>query len=224
MPAFSGIGTGRSPALPANIQVRYQGRRCNGLVSDTIPQWYLSTIPLSMLTFPIPLVTNGNPVGRGTACLKDTAEALFHVGVADPTNKTTLDSLAKQIAQDIINWQNIEFDQTYNGILNITPSGNGITDLIEWSMTTEMVQTRIITQPYCSNPEEFQHNDPANATCIDVTGTGGYTVSQAPCIAYYGPLATCVSGSLHLPRFKLCLEDGRLFSTFTKIDIITASG
>ncbi len=213
--------------LPASIQVRFQGRRCNGKPPDdpAIPKWYLSTIELSSLTLAIPAVDQGTPVGKGKAVLKDDALALFNVGVGDPTNKTTLDTLAMQIAQDMVNWQSIEFDQTYNGI--IAPPANGILDLVEWTLRTDNVQTRLWTSPYYSAPEEFQHNDgPNNILCIDVTGSGSQntTVSQAPCVAYYGPLATCASGSLRLPRFKVCLEDGRLFSRYIQTDIITASG
>ncbi len=227
MPAFFGIGSGRSTVLPENIQVRFQGRRCTGKPTDdpTIPQWYLSTVALSSLTLAVPAVGQGNPVGKGKAVLKDTALALFNVTVADPTNKSTLDTLAMQIAQDMVNWQSIEFDQTYNGI--IAPPPNGILDLVEWTLRTDNVQTRLWTSPYNSAPEEFQHNDgPHNILCIDVTGAGSQnaTVSQAPCVAYYGPLAVCASGSLRMPRFKVCLEDGRLYSRYIQTDTINVSG
>jgi hypothetical protein len=192
-------------------------------VSDSVPKWYVSTVNLSDLTFPIPIVNGGIPTGKGVLPLKDTALALFHVGVTDPTNKATLDNLSKQIAQDYTNWQSCEFDQTLNGILSITPSGCGILDLIEWTLTQETPQTRIITSPYHYFPEEFQHNDGQdNATCVDVTGSAsGYVVSQAPCISVYGPLAKCVTGTIHIPRYKICLEDGRLFQTYLKTDVIS---
>lgn len=221
-PAFQGVGTGRSPALPNSIQVRYQGRRCNGLVSDLVPLWYLSTVNLSDLTFPVPIIDGGTPVGKGVLPLKDDALALFHVGVGNPTNKATLDNLSKQIAQDYVAWQSLEFDQILNGIVSITPSGNGILDIIEWTVTKEIIQTRITTSPYHYFPEEFQHNDGQdNMTCVDVTGANGYVVSQAPCVSVYGPLAKCVSGAIQLPRYKICLVDGRLFQTYLQTDTVT---
>ncbi len=223
-PAFFGIGTGRSPSLPTNVQVRYQVRRCIGPLTDTtLPTWWLSTVPLSSLTLPIPAVDQGNPVGRGTLVLKDTALAMFSVGSMAPSNQITLNALTQQIAQDYVNFRSMEFDQTYNGILAITPSGNAILDLIEWSMTTSQVQTRIFTSPWNSTAEEFQHNDPANINC-QASGNMGIPVSQAPCVAAYGPLAFCASGGLRIPVYNICLEDGRLFQTYQRTDVISASG
>jgi hypothetical protein len=220
-PAFFGVGTGRSPALPNQIQVRYQGRRCNGAVSDmTVPLWYLSTVNLSDLILPIPTLDGGSPEGKGVLTLKDTALALYNVGGGDPTNKTTLDDLTKQIAQDYVDWQSLEFDQTLNGTVDVITCG--ILDTIEWTLNQETPQTRITTSPYHYFPEEFQHNDGQdNKLCVDVTGSMGYTVSQAPCVAVYGPLAKCVSGAITLPRYKVCLEDGRLFQKYVQTDTIT---
>ncbi len=221
-PAFQGIGTGRSPALPEHIQVRYQVRRCIGPFTDiTLPRWWTSTTDLSSLTFPI--ANNGTPIGKGTLVLKDTAEALFTVGSMNPTNQAALNDLCQQIAQDFVDWRSIEFDQTLNGILAVTPSGCGILDTIEWTFTQETPQTRIITSPFHSEPEEFQHNDPANINC-QASGNMGIPVSQYPCVAVYGPLAFCVSGSLRIPVYNLCLEDGRLTQTYQRTDIISASG
>lgn len=224
-PAFENIGFGRSPSLPAFMTVKFRGRRCNGLVSDdpSIPDWYIKNVPVSTLTIPVPFFS-GSASGIGNIPIADDALALYQVGGANPTNQTNLDNLSKQIFQDFVNWRSLEFDQTYNGILATNASGCGIYDMIEWSMDSENVKTRIFTSPWGANAEQFNHNDPANAGCIDVTGSGAYVVAQTPCVSYYGPLAFCVSGSLHIPRSKICLEDGRLFSRYITTDIIQASG
>jgi len=152
----------------------------------------------------------------GTKWFHDTALALFHVGVTDPTNKTALDNLANKIATDYINWLLESFDESFAQI--IAPTADALTDMIEWTYRPDQCSTRRYSSPYNGEPEELMHNDPANAACIDSTGV---TVSQEPCIFFYGPPFSCVSGKPTMTRYKVCFIDGILTQKYVSTDTMT---
>ncbi|AGA26034.1 hypothetical protein [Singulisphaera acidiphila] len=195
--------------MPARVTVRFQTRRCNGAVSDSVPPWYVKTVNLADV---LPDVGAGF---NGEKLFHDAALALFNVGGTVPTNQTALDNLATQIAKDYYSWKQISFDEVYPEI--IAPEVDGLTDLIVISYQIDQVWTRRLSAPFNAQPEELAHQDPANSGCADSTGV---TVTKTPCGEFYGPPAVCLSGKPNLTRYKLCLLDGRLDITYVSTDIV----
>jgi hypothetical protein len=183
-----------SPVLPETIAVVFQWRRCTGVPSDVRPvePVYISEVDLADITFTDPDVSP-QPLGvpGSIHTVRDTAVALFTVGVADPTNKTTLDTLAYQIAQDFYDWRANSFDITYNGIAAVEPSGT--VDLIEFCYHQEDCYTRIQSQPWGGEPEEFQHLDPAAANCDDSHNSSKPT-DKIPYFEVFGKPESCTGG------------------------------
>lgn len=202
-----------SAVMPSGVMVVFQGRRCSGLVSDTVPSYYTKTVSIADAG-----ITPGQSGFSGTQHFRDDALALYNVGGGNPTNQTALDALSLQIAKDYYRWRSVAFDVVYNGV--VAPDMNGLMDEIEWAYDMEDCHTRMFTGPYDGEPEELHHWDPATAGCVDVTGTG-LVVDKTPCLEYYGPPALCASGNLQLTRYKLCLIDGRLQSTYVQRDSTT---
>ncbi|SIN69100.1 hypothetical protein SAMN05444166_0148 [Singulisphaera sp. GP187] len=195
--------------MPARVTVRFQTRRCNGAVSDSVPAWYIKTVNLADVLPDVGVGFNGEKL------FHDSALALFNIGGTDPTNKTALDALATQIATDYAKWLTTSFDEAFPEI--IAPTVDGLTDLIEWGYEIDQVSTRRLSAPWNAQPEELAHHDPANNGCVDSTGV---TVTQTPCAVFYGPPAVCVSGKPNLTRYKLCLLDGRLDIKFVSTDVV----
>ncbi len=200
----------QSSVIPAEVTVRFQTRRCDGLVSDTVPTYYIKTVALADIGYSFAGFD-------GKKIIHDAATATWDVGDPDPTNQSTLDTLAEKIASDYVSWLLTAFDISSPEI--IVPDPNGIIDEIEWIYERDRCQTRYMTGPYQADPEEFYHQDAvSNAGCDDSTGV---TVTQTPCLVYYGPPAVCDSGTLKITRYKLCLIDGRLESTFVSTDTVS---
>lgn len=200
---------GISSITPNKVSVRFRGRRCSGAVSTTVPMFYVKEITIEDAGFE-------NEGFEGTKTFHDTALALFPGGGTTPTNQSALDSLALQIATDYWNWLQVSFDETYPQI--IAPPPDALIDTIEFHYSREETFTRIKSSPYNGQPEELQHNDPANKDCKDV---GTTIVDQTPCIFFYGPPATCVSGKPNLTRYKVCLIDGLLVQQYVSTDQVS---
>jgi hypothetical protein len=186
------VASDLSPLLPAQLNVYFRGRRCSGNPSDTTPTWYTSSVSLSNITFtdtaisPIPLGVSG-----ATAIVHDAAVALYAAGGSTPTNKTALDNLAKQIAQDFYDYRSESFDLVYNGIVNPLP--NGLIDVAEFYYGTDDQWTRVQSVAWSGEPEEYQHQDPAVSGCMDANNAGN-PVAKVPCVEYIGDPVTCTGG------------------------------
>lgn len=222
MPSYFGL----SACIPAHITVRFPTRRCNGTVSDTIQQYYIKIINAAELEN-----ISGSGNSAATKEFRDTALALFNVGVGTPSNQTALDDLAKVVAQDYCNWKLIHYDLVLNGIaaLNLdatcdeaswyygrsfsSPSDHG-----QPAGTSSVLPdcfTHIKTASCSGDPEELQHSDAtAEAACE------GVNTSYMPCVLAYSPTAKCVAGKLNIPVIQICLIDGRLVGIYVRTDTI----
>lgn len=203
------MANGLSAIVPENIGVRFMGRRCDGTVDQTVPMFYTSIVTI---------FEAGEDEAEGFEGIKwfhDTALALYNVAGGDPTNKAALDDLALQIATDYVNFLKTSFDEVFPVIA--APEPNGLTDEIIWSYRPNDCYTRQMSAPYNGQPEELMHSDPANVDCED---SEGVTVSQAPCIVFYGPPGICDDGHPQLARYKVCLIGGKLIQTFIQYDTL----
>lgn len=201
--------TGQSSIIPDKFGVRFRGRKCTGSVTTTVPIFYTKTFNISQIYSDV----KGFP---GTKWFHDTALAMFAGGGTTPTNQSTLDILAQQIAIDYVNWLLDSFDESYVGIID--PSISGITDTVEWNYTAKGCTTRRYSAAYNSQPEEMMHHDPANSGCVDA---GGNIADQTPCIYVWGPPATCVAGRPTMTRYKICFIDGILTQKYVQTDTVT---
>lgn len=204
-----------SAVLPAHVAVVYASRRCNGVPSDTVPDYYVKTVAIADAGWSG--AGDGHTGFSGTKYFRNAALALYNVGGADPTNKTALDSLAVQIAKDFYNWSSISFDAVYNGI--VAPDMNGLMDEVEWAYDIDNCTTRLWTGPYNGQPEELAHHDPAAASCKDDLGA----TTREPCRLVYGPKVTTSAGSTSFPVFELCLVGGRLQWTYVTAETIACA-
>lgn len=196
----------QAPIVPRYIQIRYPGRRCNGVPANTVPQYYLAQVDVNTATGLLCLPSGNAPNFGGTKNFNEAALALFNIGVPNPTNKTALDTLANQIAADFLNWNTCtHFDKVYDHCLDLDM--NGLYDYVIFRMDVNDCSTRTLTAPYNGQPEELMHHDPANAACVD---TSMVVTDAKPCVEFYGPPGSCSGGHISLTRYKLCLEDGRL--------------
>jgi hypothetical protein len=210
----------QSAVLPAKIEVVFRTRRCTGAVSDTsVPNFYIKTYNLSDLTPADPDVP-GNLAGAAgaTFTIRDSAVALMSVSVADPTNKTALDDLAKTIAQAWFDWTTSPYpgDVIYNGIA--VPNPSGLNDTVEWSYRAGDCSTRVVSAPLNAGRDEMQHWDPAWTGCAD---TSSVTTTKTPYVEVLGPPWKCVSGQLQVTRYRVSIEAGRLVQTFVSSDTIS---
>jgi hypothetical protein len=135
-----------------------------------------------------------------------------------PLNQINLDNLAAQIASDYAFWEYIDSYRVYNGILNLQP--NGFYDYIMYKYlvvdkedSEGDVTTTLITPPPNVYPDEMNHYDPQinpqNCTYVD------------DCFYFYSYPWICGDSCVQLPRYKICLEDGRLISYFVQWDLVT---
>src|SRR6185437_8808665 len=105
----------------------------------------------------------------------------------NPTNRTPLDNLAQQIADDYMNWRTRAFDRVYNGI--IAPDMCGLIDEVEWRYDAiplsdgpdfgcedeplvTGVTTRMRSGAWNETPNQLHHLDPAQAECTDANNAG----------------------------------------------------
>lgn len=188
----------QSTILPEKIQFVFRTRRCSGTVSDTISPFYTHDVTFADLTPSDGYVSIDLTGFTGTFLpIRDSAVALKNGGNGDPTNKTALDDLAKQWAQDYLDWVTADApgDLKYVGI--VAPEPSGLIDTIEWTYTAEMVATRVTGSPFTGfMPEELQHFDPATANCTDLNNpTGsGKPIGFTPALDYYSPPESCIGG------------------------------
>lgn len=215
-----------SPLLPAQLNVYFRGRRCSGNPSDTTPAWYTSTVSLSSITFtdtgvsPKPLGVSGT-----TAIVHDAAVALYTAGGSTPTNKTALDNLAKQIAQNFYDYRSQSFDLVYNGIVNPLP--NGLIDVAEFCYTAEDQWTRVQSAAWSGDPEEYQHQDPSVSGCTDANNSGN-PVAKVPCLEYISDPITCTGGGA---KATATISNGKITAisvtsggTYTSTPAVAISG
>lgn len=181
-----------SPVLPAKIQVIYPVRRCAGVPSDNYPIWYVSSVNLSDITFTDTFITP-KPIGTTgtTKTFRDSATALYSTTAGPASNKTALDALAKQIATDFADFRSQSFDIVYNGVAAVPP--NALVDLLTVEYGVDDLKTRIQSQPLNGEPEEYQHFDPATASCTDANNSGK-PIDPIPCHYVYGPPESCTGG------------------------------
>jgi len=185
----------------SQVQLVYPSRQCRGNPGDAMPPFYES---------------DSGQVSEGKSYLsfRDTAAATFDTisSPTVPTNKATLDALTEQFAEDFLIWMTFTGDQTLGGICDVTPCG--LYDEIVWDYWPGVARTRLSTPPVPETGRELGHWDGAAVSSC--------TQSATPCLLYYGPPAKCSSdGHLQLTRYRLCLQDGRLFSIFVSTDNIT---
>lgn len=207
-----------APFLPSAVSVRFPVRRCAGLPADAYPKFYISTVNLSSITLTQPdePAYMGHP---GKKVYYDDALALYSTISGPASNKTALDALANVTAQNYYDYRSVSYDVIYMGI--VSPDLDATTDITEWSYTQEECQTRQRTESWNGDPEELHHNDPANAGCVDSpSGGGGTVVSERPCWDSFGPIAKLSGGSVLMPRYRNCLQDGRLSQTWIENEII----
>lgn len=219
---MSPLSRDQSAILPETFQVVYRTRRCTGAPSDAYPAYYVSKVELADLTPSDGYVSSdltGFPDTNLT--MRDSAVALFNIGTADPTNKTALDDLAKQWAQDYLDWVTADApgDLQYVGI--VAPEASTLIDTIEWTYTAEMVATRVVGAPFSGfMPEEFQHFDPATSACVDEENAA--TTDFTPAIVMEIPIDT--GGTSISALAKVSLEGGRLVSNYMRMVDLTGCG
>lgn len=175
-----------------SISLIFLGKQCAGNPGDPFPDLYASASP---------------PQGGGGSDLsfRDTASAYYAAPTAgDPTNKSTLDALSKQFASDFFQWIGFSWDQTVVGICNIPPVPLYDQIIFDYYEGEGMCRTRVETPPIMSHPRELGHYDSAG-DCI---------LTASPCVYFYGPP---ISGN-QIARYSLCLQDGRLFANYIKMD------
>jgi hypothetical protein len=223
----------QSSVIPNTVAIRFPTRRCSGTVINTVPTYYLKSIPTATLAQESPLsILQLNASGQvaasgfpGTKYFHETALGLFNVGGTSPTNKTSLDNLTQQFGEDWVNWQAISFDIVYDGICVPGSVGDaegtvsGYVDEYEFCYRKSDVYSRFRTGPYNADPEELMHADPANSGCVD---TGTLVTSKTPCVEVYGPPVSCNTTSLKvsITRYLVCIVDGRLVYSYVSTDTI----
>src|SRR5689334_13985513 len=90
-----------SPLFPAHFAVVYRARRCSGAPSDGFPTSYTSTVDLADITLTDTAIQDMPEGVPGTThTVRSTALALYSVAAGPATNKSALDDLARQLAQD----------------------------------------------------------------------------------------------------------------------------
>jgi hypothetical protein len=204
------MSTGLSSILPQQAVVVFRTRRCSGVPSDVWPSLYTSTVPINQ----------GNQAGFvGSKIFHDTALALYNPPGSNPTNKSSLDDLAQQIASDWYNWISQQYDIVYDGIA--APDAIGLNDVIEFSYRKTDVKTRVSTHPYNIDPEELMHADPANAVCVD---SGTLVVTKEPFIEAFVPGLTQPSATscttFSLAKALVGIVDGRLQENYIGYDTV----
>lgn len=187
------------PASAANIgtvEVVFQSRQCAGNPGDSFPAYYTSK------------VTVGD--GDAVETFKSTVLAYYNAPTSgDPTNKSVLDALAAQIAADWMSWKQASFDQSLVGVAAIDPTG--LAD-VEWDLSSTGVRTRLTSAPPGSGARELGHFDwTDDASC-------GTSWTANPCAIMYGPMTTQSGGSFAVPKYRVCLIDGRITSEFIGYD------
>jgi hypothetical protein len=168
-----------------------RGRRCSGVPSDSVPAFYTSSVNLSSITLTDPDATQPLGVTGTSQVVRDTIVSLFSAGGTTATNKTAVDALCKQLFQDFADWRSNSFDICYNGVIALVP--NGLIDVIEWRYDAENQVTRITSQPWNGEPEEFQHMDPSVAGCTDASNSGN-PVGKVPYVSFIGGPESCTGG------------------------------
>ena len=181
------------------MAVRFTGRLCSTNPALTYPAYYFKTVSLSSLGYS----DSGFPA---TKTFHDDALALFDGAVGTPTNQSTLDALATQVAKDYYSWFTTQFDRTYSGVLNVAPVG--FYDEIIIDYFEDKTTTRIHTAPYNDAPEEISHHDPAAASCTNGNWPSNY-------VQLYGPNG---SGATSIPVFNIGIADGRIDSQYVRTD------
>jgi hypothetical protein len=89
--------------------------------------------------------------------IQDTCKALFDADTdADPTNLTTLQDLATQLAKDYYNYQLVALDEAYNGIRDWFPEP--LNDLVVDFQPPNLVQTRVTRKPWDFQVWQTQHH------------------------------------------------------------------
>lgn len=193
-----------SPALPAKFTAVFPARRCAGNPDNGTPRNYSKDVLLSGLTFtdtnitPVPLGTSGT-----TWTFRDTALALYSTPGGPPSNQAAIDALAKQLAQDAIDFLSQSFDIVYNGVAAVPP--NALVDILELDYGPDDLTTRIRSAPFNGAPVEYQHWDSSISGCqaddrspgllVDIPGAGSGSSMQG----------------------VLSLEDGRLVMTYDNL-------
>ena len=175
----------------SSVVLVFAGKRCAGQPSDSFPNFYTKE-------------SSKFDDGSITLAFRDTACALYDVGTSTPTNQAALDDLTQQFAHDFFQWLCFTGDQSFDGIAAITPTG--LYDYIYFDYyVDETCKTRVATPPLLDYSRELGHFDPAESDC---------TLTATPCMFVYGPPADNCS----LTRYKLCLQDGRLLTTYVSTD------
>lgn len=192
-----------------SIAIVYYSKYCSGNPSDmTIPPYYVSTYALTASS------------GGLTETLKSTCLAYYLVASpSDPTNKTTLDSLTMQFAQDYTNWKKVTYDYTFAGVCALAPCA--LNDVIEIDYLSErdLCKTRAYSYPLNWTINNLAHFDYSN-DCMNSTDTGKLNWDAQPYRAVYGPPAQCVGGNLQLTRWGISFTDGRLNKKYISTDTI----
>jgi hypothetical protein len=113
------------------------------------------------------------------------------VVLTDPSNKTALDALAKQISQDFYDFRSWSLDIVYNGIAAVEP--NALYDCVEFRYDAVDCWTRVTSQPWNGEPQEYQHFDPETADCSDANNFNQPT-EKVPYIEVFGGPESCTGG------------------------------
>jgi hypothetical protein len=207
-----------NPAAYINIgkiAIVYNSKYCSGLPSDTIPSSYLSTFSISASS------------GALTYTIKSTCLAYYDVASpSDATNKSTLDQLTQQFAQDYISWKKVTFDYMFAGIIN--PVMSGLYDVVEFDYLSErdLCRTRAYSYPLNWTVQNLGHFDYKN-DCVNSIDTGDLNWDAQPFRALYGPPGMCSTaasaasgGGLQLTRWGIIFTDGRLQQKYLSTDLI----
>lgn len=213
---IGGGGVGSHPStFPESVKVRFGTRACSGgfdkprfYISEFTAEDFFASAPSSAFC-PPPSGGCDRPGYRpGSRMFFDVAVALYDEEDSDPTNRDALDSLAEKIATDYYLWNSIHYDFSYHGIAS--PSPSGIDDQVIIEYLEDYVQTRRATGLHNSHPEELGHWDGAASECDR---------EADPCHYVYGAGARCSGGRVVLPKYRLCLEEGRLRMTYVEDDV-----
>jgi hypothetical protein len=171
-------------------------------VEVTFPRINLDNSPSSAVyvsTVTIKQAMASNAVGSpGGKTIHDTCPAYYLTsGSSSPQNLAQLRALAVEIAQDFYSYKQNAFDLVYNGIVNW--GAEGLSDCLEFTYDPFDVQTRIISGPINSYPEEFMHY--SYASTPSSSSTSRTPSSSSSCGYFDGKLTRlsdvqCVGGKL----------------------------
>lgn len=179
-----------APILPSSVEVHFTPYPCGDGVSwADIPTDYSETRELADLGLP---TATGSGV---TLALRDACHAICHDD-GDPSNQTTLQTLARQVARDRLGWLLVAFDRAYTGI--VAPTPDATVGAVVWRYRAEDATTRLATEPTGGEPTRLGHDDVTHDCDARPLLYGGTTH------------ATVSNGVLTLPRAHLAIVDGAL--------------